>query len=110
MYPADYYLTIAHGTTTDRNFDVHMASSGANLDCQACHLTEQHLMAGRGSDLRPTDLDVEMSCTDCHEEKASNSGHEQSSIGRHVERVACQSCHISTYARDAAARSLTRHR
>ena len=95
-------LAIAHGTTSDRNFDVHMASSGANLDCQACHFTEQHLMAGRGSDLRPTDLDVEMSCTDCHEEKALSNGHGQSPIGRHVGRVACQTCHISTYARNAA--------
>ena len=94
-------LTIAHGTTTDRNFDVHMASNGANLDCQACHATEKHLMAGRGSDLRPTDIDVEMSCTDCHEDKALISGHGQSPIGRHVSRVACQSCHISTYARNA---------
>ena len=94
-------LAIAHGTTSDRNFDVHMASSGANLDCQACHTTEQHLMAGRGSDLRPTDLDVEMSCTDCHEEKDSLSGHGQPSIGKHVKRVACQSCHIRTYARNA---------
>ena len=94
-------LAIAHGTTTDRNFDVHMASSGANLDCQACHTTEQHLMAGRGTDLRPTDLDVTMSCTDCHEDKGLISGHGQSAIGRHVMRVACQSCHISTYARNA---------
>ncbi len=94
-------LAIAHGTTTDRNFDVHMVDSGANLDCQACHRTEEHLMAGRGSDLRPTDLDVEMSCTDCHEKKALINGHGQPVIGRHVNRVACQSCHIGTYARNA---------
>lgn len=94
-------LAIAHGVTTDRNFDVHMATSGANLDCRDCHATEQHLVAGRGSDLRPTDLDIKMSCTDCHEDKALVTGHALPSTNRHVSRVACQSCHIGTYARNA---------
>ena len=100
-------LALAHGNTADRNFDVHMATSGANLDCQQCHVTEQHLMAGRGSDLRPTDLDVQMACSDCHQEKASTNGHAQAAIGRHVGRVACQTCHIGTYARNAADTSAT---
>lgn len=94
-------LAIAHGTTTDRNFDVHMATTGANLSCQSCHLTEQHHIAGRGSDLRETDLDREMSCTNCHTNKATASGHQNTVIGRHVTRVACQTCHIATYARNA---------
>ena len=95
-------MTLAHGKTNDRNFDVHMATSGANLTCQKCHTTENHLMAGRGSDLRPTDLDIEMSCVDCHEGKDTASGHSNRNIGRHVARVACQSCHIPTYAKNAS--------
>ncbi len=34
-------MALAHATTTDRNFDVHMSSTGANLTCQQCHTTEQ---------------------------------------------------------------------
>lgn len=94
-------MAIAHGVTADRNFDVHMATTGANLACQACHTTEEHHIAGRGSDLRQTDLDVEMACTKCHTTKASTTGHTNLTIGRHVARVACQTCHIATYARNA---------
>ena len=95
-------MALAHGTTSDRNFDVHMATSGANLTCQQCHTTQNHLMAGRGSDLRPTDLDIEMSCVECHEGKDTINGHSRRDIGRHVARVAGQSCHIATYARNAS--------
>jgi len=94
-------MAIAHGSTTDRSFDVHMATTGANLSCQACHTTEQHRIAGRGSDLRQTDLDREMNCTTCHTTKATATGHQNTAIGRHVTRVACQTCHIATYARNA---------
>lgn len=94
-------MALAHGNTADRNFDVHMATSGADLTCQSCHTTENHRMAGRGSDLRPTDLDVEMTCFSCHEDKETLTGHSNSSIGKHVARVACQSCHIPVYAKNA---------
>ncbi len=94
-------LAVAHGTTADIDFDVHMATTGADLDCQSCHTTEQHHIAGRGSDLRQTDLDVAMGCSKCHSEKSTTTGHEDSDIGRHVARVACQTCHIATYARNA---------
>ncbi|NTU72595.1 alpha-2-macroglobulin [Candidatus Roizmanbacteria bacterium] len=94
-------MAIAHGVTADRNFDVHMATTGANLACQACHTTEEHHIAGRGSDLRQTDLDVDMTCTRCHTNKASTTGHANLTINRHVARVACQTCHIATYARNA---------
>lgn len=95
-------MALAHATTSDRDFDVHMATTGADLNCQSCHTTENHLMAGKGSDLRPTELDVEMQCTQCHKGKDTLTGHENRSIGYHVTRVACQTCHISYYARDAA--------
>ncbi len=91
-------LALASGTTSDRNYDVHMATSGANLVCQECHTTRNHRIAGKGSDLRATDLDVPVTCTNCH--KAAPHG--SSTINQHATRVACQSCHIPTYAKNAA--------
>ena len=97
-------IAMAHATTTDRNFDVHMSSTGADLTCQQCHTTQNHRIAGRGSDLRQTDLDIAMSCSTaaCHPTKATATGHTTADVNRHIGRVACQTCHISTYARNAA--------
>ncbi len=95
-------MAIAHGNTSDKTFDVHMATTGADLSCQDCHTTNKHLMAGKGTDLRPTDLDLEMKCTQCHQDKESAGGHDDKDVDRHVARVACQTCHIDTYARNAA--------
>ncbi len=97
-------MAIAQGTTADRSFDVHMSTAGANLSCQQCHTTQNHRIAGRGSDLRQTDLDVKMNCstTSCHPSKATSTGHGNENVSRHVNRVACQTCHIPTYARNAA--------
>jgi hypothetical protein len=98
-------IALAHANTTDRNFDVHMATTGANLPCTGCHAVENHRIAGRGSDLRETDYDVTMTCSNgtCHTSKATTSGHGNEWIGRHVQRVACQTCHIgAASARNAA--------
>jgi hypothetical protein len=95
-------LALATANTSDVQFDRHMSVAGANLKCQDCHVTEKHRIAGRGSDLRQTDLDVEMACTDCHGNKTATGGHRTADINRHVSRVACQTCHIPTYAKNAA--------
>ena len=79
-----------------------MSIAGADLNCLDCHTAQNHRIAGKGSDLRETDLDEEMACTTCHAEKASSTGHETADVNRHVSRVACQSCHIPTYAKNAA--------
>ena len=98
-------LALINGTTTDRNYDVHMASTGANLSCQQCHTYTNHHVAGRGSDLRPTDSTVTVGCatSSCHSNKAAlNAGHATSAINTHLKRVACQTCHIPVYGRKAA--------
>jgi hypothetical protein len=95
-------MALAHGNTKDKNFDVHMATTGENLSCQACHTTNKHRMAGKGSDLRPTDLNLQISCAQCHKNMDKAGGHDDDTISRHVARVACQSCHIATYARNAS--------
>jgi hypothetical protein len=104
-------LSVAHGTTGDRAFDVHMATSGGNFACQRCHVVQAHRIAGRGSDLRETDLDAAMSCSSgsCHVGQASlTSGHGSETTSRHVARVACQTCHVGrTSARNAVDTSAT---
>ncbi|HSO23678.1 MAG TPA: hypothetical protein VLT81_12265, partial [Chondromyces sp.] len=93
-------LTLAHGNTSDAAFDVHMATTGADLECQSCHTFTDHKVAGRGSDLRPTDSAVTIECSNCHADMAAGE-HEGSFIDRHTARVACQTCHIPIYAKDA---------
>ncbi len=98
-------MALAHATTGDRNYDVHMATSGANLACQACHVPQNHRIPGRGTDLRETDLDQPINCStsSCHVNYASGSHTSWETIGiKHFGRVACQVCHIKTYARNAS--------
>ncbi len=95
-------MALAHGSTQDTTFDVHMATSGGDLTCQSCHITQQHRIAGRGSDLRPTDFDVTMDCNSCHDHGQPAARHGDSTIDRHLARVACQSCHIPVYAKNAS--------
>jgi hypothetical protein len=96
-------LALASGNTTDRDFDIHMATTGADLSCQSCHHVESHRIAGRGSDLRATDLNIPVACSDCH----GGSPHSNSTINQHISAVACQTCHIPIYAKDAADSSAT---
>ncbi|HSN53661.1 MAG TPA: hypothetical protein VLT32_03275 [Candidatus Sulfomarinibacteraceae bacterium] len=93
-------LALAHVATSDSSYDVHMATTGADLVCQDCHVTTNHRVAGRGSDLRPTDSAVEIDCTNCHVDM--NANHPSTTIRRHLDRVACQSCHIPVYAKNAS--------
>lgn len=94
-------LSMATVTNTSATFDVHMNTTGTNLACQACHTFVNHKVTGKGSDLRPTDYASEVKCTTCHTTKASPTGHTTATNNRHVARVACQSCHIATYAKTA---------
>lgn len=93
-------LALATAHTSDKNYDVHMATTGADLQCQACHVPENHRFPGKGSDIRPTDLDVDLDCasSSCH----SPAPHDSSEINRHTKKVACQTCHIPVYAKNAS--------
>ncbi len=91
-------LALATANTADRIYDVHMATTGADLNCVDCHATQDHRIAGRGSDLRPTDLDVPVDCANCH----GAGPHSNSTLNRHAVHVACQTCHIAFYAKNAS--------
>lgn len=94
-------LALASADTADTQYDVHMSVSAGDLQCQQCHIFSNHRFAGKGSDIRPTDLDTKIACSGCHTNKSESYGHHSSAINRHVARVACQTCHIPYYAKDA---------
>ncbi len=75
------------GSLKKPNFelDVHMDSEGLNFSCQECHTTENHKISGRNYNIAST-----VTCASCHEGKV----HENTKINRHLDRVACQTCHI----------------
>ncbi|MGB9624070.1 MAG: multiheme c-type cytochrome [Phycisphaerae bacterium] len=76
--------------------DIHMSSQGGNLSCQACHQTANHHMLGRGLDLRENDRPERLSCTLCHPAQP----HSDTRLNNHAGHIACQTCHIPTYAKD----------
>lgn len=82
---------------TSSDYDVHMNTMREDLPCQACHVFRDHLVIGKGSDLRPTDdlsRGSEVKCSNCHDPHGT-----AGEIGRHTARVACQVCHIPVYAK-----------
>lgn len=87
-----------HRNPSSASFDVHMApksAGGAGLNCVDCHITHDHRIAGRGVDLRPTDLDTPVRCTNCHSERP----HNNVNIDKHTARVDCTVCHIPEFAK-----------
>jgi len=81
--------------------DVHMAPSstgGAGLECTDCHTTSAHRIAGRGVDMRERDTPTPVECSDCH----STMPHSDVRIDSHTARVACNVCHVPTFAKAAS--------
>jgi octaheme c-type cytochrome (tetrathionate reductase family) len=78
----------------DAEFDVHMGSDGADLLCQDCHTTEDHRISGRAMSVSPRG-GRELDCTECHDTDV----HAKKVLNWHTRSVACQTCHIPTFAR-----------
>ncbi len=86
---------------TDKAFDVHMGSDGANLQCTDCHAGEDHRVRGRGSDLSGTDEPGKpLSCADadCH----GSAPHKAEVLNFHAQRVYCTTCHVPVFAKQDA--------
>lgn len=82
----------------ERDYDVHMATAGANMQCATCHAGSDHRVRGRGADLSATDAPGQpLSCssTECH----SETPHKAQLLNRHTTRVNCTVCHIPSFAR-----------
>ena len=77
-----------------REVDVHMTTEGEDMSCVACHVTENHQMAGKLYALSSENKN-RASCEQCHTETP----HTNKLINEHNARVACQTCHIPTYAK-----------
>lgn len=79
-----------------RELDVHMGGLGFN--CTDCHTTVDHQIMGasHGSMASGTN---HIACTDCHDNETKVI-HKDTSITRHLDRIACETCHIPTFARE----------
>ena len=75
------------------SLDVHMGE--LDLQCTACHTTQDHQILGR---LVPDNVTIDpaeqVSCTQCHDEQL----HADERISAHLDAVACQTCHIPSMA------------
>ncbi len=93
--------------------DVHMDSAGLNFSCTECHQGEGHQWSGSRYNMMATDPKgvgkpgmrrKVATCESCH----GNSPHPGVSVkaiklNGHTDRVACQTCHIPTFARGGVA-------
>lgn len=74
--------------------DVHMSAEGANMKCIDCHTTTSHNIPGNLYSIASVNED-RVTCEQCHTAKP----HHDQLLNRHTHRVACQTCHIPTYAK-----------
>ncbi len=97
--------------------DMHMSSAGQNLSCADCHSETLadgtgHRLRGRGVDLRPNDVPERFTCDTggCHSDRPHGdfSNREGSSRDKHAMKVACQTCHIPSYAKAAVGTEVAR--
>jgi hypothetical protein len=58
-------LAMENAGSTSANLDVHMDADGANLTCQSCHVPNNHLIPGKGIDLRISEGGT-VTCQQCH--------------------------------------------
>lgn len=82
---------------TTRQVDVHMATDGGDMSCVECHRAENHQMLGKAYSLSSMNRD-RVECESCH----GALPHEDRILNQHGYKVACQTCHIPTYAKVAA--------
>ena len=76
----------------DAETDVHMGKYG--FLCIDCHHTEKHQIPGRAFSVSVARTNG-ISCTDCHRQPP----HADERLNKHLDRVACTTCHIPSFAR-----------
>ncbi len=97
----------------NHELDVHMDADGPNFACTTCHVTKQHLWAGSRYNVmahdteglgKPGERRDVATCESCH----SESPHPTNKLigiklNGHVDKIACQTCHIPRIARGGVA-------
>ncbi len=77
-----------------RDLDVHMAIDGANMQCVDCHTAEKHVIRGKLYSVSSMNRN-RATCEQCH----TSTPHRDDLLNEHTLKVACQTCHIPTYAK-----------
>jgi octaheme c-type cytochrome (tetrathionate reductase family) len=85
----DIDSSLVHPATDE---DVHMGKLG--FLCVDCHKTSDHQLRGRAFSVSVEDAHG-VACTDCH----TGREHADARIETHLKAVACQTCHVPTFAR-----------
>lgn len=96
-------LAMENVASTNANLDVHMDADGANLTCQSCHVPQNHLIPGKGIDLRVSEGGT-VSCEQCH----TVAPHLDSKLNTHTAHGACQTCHIPRFAKATVGTEMSR--
>jgi len=78
----------------NNDVDVHMGVDGTKMECVECHKTEHHNISGKMYSLSSMNRN-RATCEECHTENP----HEDAILNKHTLKVACQTCHIPTYAK-----------
>lgn len=93
----------------DKKQDVHMAAKakgGLGMQCQDCHKTKDHSVAGASSQM--AHYDARTSCEDCH--SGAKAPHQKSKnaaiLVKHTASVACQTCHIPVFNKGQATKMM----
>ena len=97
---------------TTREFDVHMGTDGGNFECVACHQVQRDMDGNLlshgigGMPYHSVEEGVMKQCDDCHGDRANIH------VGSSVENIvavhgtlACQTCHIPTFARNQSTKT-----
>jgi octaheme c-type cytochrome (tetrathionate reductase family) len=80
-----------------REVDVHMAANGIDLSCTDCHTSSYHNIKGKLYSVSSSNTNRVL-CEDCH----TSIPHMNEILNEHSSKVACQTCHIPTYAKENA--------
>jgi octaheme c-type cytochrome (tetrathionate reductase family) len=97
---------VKHGDLEESMFsptketDVHMSNQNSNLECIDCHKTKEHIISGKLYSISSMNRN-RVNCENCH----SNTPHDDEILNEHNLKVACQTCHISVYAKENATKT-----